>query len=549
MPNDSTMKYDFIIIGSGFGGSVAAMRLSEKGYKVLVLEKGKAYSAPDFPKSSWRIKKFLWYPLLRCFGILKLSFFNRALVLSGVGVGGGSLVYGNVHMKPPRHFYTSGPWAGLADWEEVLAPHYRNASFMLGSSRVPTQYAEDEVLQSIAAERGNPQDFKSVDAVGIYFGNKDNPTDPYFGGLGPKRTGCRECAGCMIGCQHNAKNTLDKNYLYFAKKFGAVIKALTEVRKITHEKDNGYTIEAIERKGLFNKKRIKYHCTNLVVSGGVLGTLKLLFRQKYHYKTLPDLSAALGENLRTNSESICGIADADRKLNNGIAISSMYKVNDHTTVEICKFPNGSGTLGRLAVLATPDAKFPLRIVKWLAITVRHPVRFVKYYFSKNFASRSVYILVMQALDNSMKMAWRKGWRGNKMKMTSGNGSKPPAFIPEGQEIMNRYAEKVKGTAINSMFEVFFNMSTTAHILGGCPMGANREEGVVGSDFQVHGYPGMFILDASIIQSNPGVNPSLSIAALSEYACSLIATNSISPEKSPNKPLFQQLQARSVRVPA
>lgn len=529
-------KYDYIIIGSGFGGSVSAMRLAEKGYDVLVLEKGKKYTNDDFPKSSWQIKKFLWLPIIRCFGITKLSIFKKALVLSGVGVGGGSLVYANVHMKPPASFYKTGHWAGLADWENILAPHFEKARFMLGSAPVTTKYPEDKVLEEIALDMNNHSGFSLIDYVGVYFGDKDHPTDPYFKGLGPNRLGCTECAGCMTGCRYNAKNTLDKNYLHFAQKFGAIIKSKSEVVKIKKTK-SGYEIFAKEGLGWLKKNRKIYQTSKVIVSAGVLGTMNLLMKQKHKYGTLPNISITLGENLRTNSETICGVAEADRKLNNGIAISSAFQVNEFTAVQLCKYPDGSGTLGRLAVLATPNAPMPLRILKLIGITLRHPVKFLRYYFSRSFASKSVYILVMQSMDNSMKMVWKRGLFKKKMKMAPGDGIMPPAYIAEGQEIMNRYAEKVNGIPLNSAVEVLFGMSTTAHILGGCKMSDSVERGVIDLDFQLHGYPGIYILDGSIIQSNPGVNPSLSITAISEYANSLIPK-----KKGHDLPSFDQLLA-------
>lgn len=522
---NSDKIYDYIVIGSGFGGSVSAMRLSEKGYSVAVLEKGKRYNTNDFPKNNWNLRKYLWMPIFKFFGFQKLTFFKDVFVLSGVGVGGGSLVYANTHMVPSDTFFNNPSWGHLNDWKTKLTPFYDLAKKMLGTIPYPKLYEEDKILKEVAEDMGRGDTFAKVN-VGVYYGDTKKWKDPYFKGLGPDRKGCVECAGCMVGCRYGAKNTLDKNYLYFAQKFGAEVFAETLVTKIEF-KDNLYHIHTKSSTSWFRKSVKVYKSKGLVVSGGVLGTMQLLLKQKYELKTLPNLSDLLGAQLRTNSESLCGVVAGDRKLNNGVAISTVFNPDDDTHVEIVKFPDNSGALSRLGILATGEGNPLVRTTKMIGNILTHPVKALRMVFTNNQPKTGVIFLVMQSLDNSMKMIWKNGLFGGKMAISNKGHGKVPAYIPQGQEVMHRYAEKVNGVPMNAVTEILFNMSTTAHILGGCPMGKNASEGVINEKFEVHGYPNMHILDGSIIQGNLGVNPSLTITALSEYAMSLI------PEKEGN----------------
>lgn len=513
-------QYDYIIIGSGFGGSVAAMRLAEKGYRVLVIEKGKRWTDKDFPKSNWNLKKYLWLPLLRCFGFLKLNFFREVFVLSGVGVGGGSLVYANTHMMPPDAFFTNPVWAKLNDWKSVLAPFYEKARFMLGSERYDKEHAEDLVLKEIASEMNREQTYARVHSVGVYLGDPLKETDPYFNGLGPLRKGCIECAGCMVGCRHNAKNTLDKNYLWFAEKlFGATIIAETDVIKIENLTDGKYRIETRSSTG--RKQNRIFTGSGVVVSGGVLGTLPLLLRQKHVYKTLPLLSDRLGENVLTNSEMLSGVAGADRKLNNGLAISTVFNPDEHTHIELVKFPDQSGAMTRLGVMAAGSGVPVVRTLKMIGNSFLHPIRFLRLVFQKNIARNSVIFLIMQSLPNAMRLTLKKGLFRWRLAFVNDSRQKVPSYIPIGQEVLYRYAAKVKGVPVNAFSEVVFGLASTAHILGGCPIGQSVEEGVVNSRFQAFGYNNFYILDGSVIPCNLGVNPSLTITALAEYAMSQV----------------------------
>ena len=519
--------YDYIIIGSGFGGSVSAMRLSEKGYDCLVLEKGKEYKQNDFPKTNWNLPKYFWVPLFKWFGFQKLTFFKEVFVISGVGVGGGSLVYANTHMYPPDTFFNNKIWSSIKDWKAVLEPFYKTAKFMLGTTENKTFGKADSVLKELADDYGKPESFHGVD-VGIYFGDTNNEKDPYFNGLGPKRLGCTECAGCMVGCRFNAKNTLDKNYLYFAKKNGCDVQAETLVTKIEFINDV-YHIHTQSSTSWFSKNKTVFKCNGLVVSGGVLGTMDLLLKQKYKYKTLLNLSDTLGENFRTNSESLCGIT-ANEKLNHGIAISSVFEPDEHTHIEIVKYPNKSNSMKLFASLATGDGSMFVRSLKLIGNIITKPHHVYKTWFNGKWAENSIIFLVMQNLDNSMKMVYKKFPFG-KISIQNSKDNKVPAYIEPGQKAMHKFAEKVNAVPQNSIMEVLFNTSSTAHVLGGCPMGESSKTSVVNDKFEIHGYPKMYVLDGSIIPCNLGVNPSLTITALSEYAMSHISEKDGNIQKS------------------
>lgn len=528
--------YDYIIIGSGFGGSVSAMRLAEKGYSVLVIEKGKHYANEDFPITNWNFKKYFWAPLLNWHGFQKISFFKNTMILSGVGVGGGSLGYANTHMFPPDEFFNNPSWSNFKNekngWKTTLFPFYEKARQMLGTTPNKTFGYADKVLKEVADEMNRSSSYKEVD-VGVYFGDSEKETDPFFNGLGPMRKGCNECAGCMVGCRHNAKNTLDKNYLHFAQKFGAGIVAETKVRKIEYA--NGvYHIEAISGSGRFSKKIKRFSSIGLIVSGGVLGTMDLLLKQKHKYKTLPLLSEKLGENLRTNSEMLCGVTSRTEKLNHGVAISSVFNPDDHTHIEIVKYPDHSNAMKAFATIATGPGHPVVRTLKLFGNILTNPLVFLKLLFGKKWATHSIIFLVMQSLDNSMKMVYKK-FPFPHISIWNKKENRVPAYVDIGQKTMIRYAKKVNGIPQNALTEILFDMSSTAHILGGCPMGKSEKDGVVNEKFEVFNYPKMHVLDGSIIPGNLGVNPSLTITALSEYAMSLI------PEKEGNRNISLEMQ--------
>jgi cholesterol oxidase len=514
-------KFDYIVIGSGFGGSVSAMRLAEKGYSVLVIEKGKRWKSNDFPATNWNVRKYLWLPLLKCFGFQKLTFFKEVFIISGVGVGGGSLVYANTHMMPKDSFYENPIWSHFKDWKTALAPYYVKARFMLGSEKYTKEYEEDKILKSVAEDMGRGSSYGRVDYVGVYQGDSKKEKDPYFKGLGPSRKGCIECAGCMVGCRYNAKNTLDKNYLWFAENmFGATVLAETLVTKIEFI-NNEYHIHTEQSTSWFGKNKQTFMAKGLVMSGGVLGTMNLLLRQKYVHKTLSHLSDKLGDNILTNSEMLSGVVSADRKLNHGIAISTIFDPDEHTHIELCKFPDGAGAMIRLAAMAAGKGTPMVRTLKMVGNIITQPWNFLRSLFNFKLAETSIIFLIMQSLPNAMQMKLRKGIFGPRLIMKNDSGQKVPSFIPVGQNALYRYARKVNGVPHNAVTEIMFGLASTAHILGGCPMGKTKEEGVVDENFKVHGYPDFHILDGSIMPCNLGVNPSLTITALSEYAMDLI----------------------------
>jgi len=532
--------FDYIVIGSGFGGSVSAMRLAEKGYRVLVIEKGKRWGSSDFPKSNWNLRKYLWIPFFRFFGFMRLSFFKEVFILSGVGVGGGSLVYANTHMMPPDAFFDNPVWSKIKDWKTILAPFYATARFMLGSEKYTKENSEDKVLKDVATDMKRGHAYGRVDYVGVYLGNTKDERDPYFNGLGPLRKGCIECAGCMVGCRHNAKNTLDKNYLWFAENvFKTTILAESETTKIEILDGGGYRIHTRSSTSFWKKKPRSFTCKGLVVSGGVLGTLDLLLRQKHIYKTLPNLSDKLGENLLTNSEMLSGVVAADRKLNHGLAISTVFNPDEHTHIELCKFPNGSGAMVRLAVMAAGNGSPVTRTLKMIGNTLTHPLKFLRVVFQKDAARNSVIFLIMQSLPNAMQMKLKRGLFGRSLSFNNNTGTPVPSYIPVGQDVLYRYATKVSGVPQNAFTEVAFGMASTAHILGGCPMGKSEHEGVVNDRFQVHGYQNFYILDGSIVPCNLGVNPSLTITALAEYAMSFVPAH----PKRKNMSLAEMMRAK------
>jgi cholesterol oxidase len=530
------MIYDYVVIGSGFGGSVASLRLAEKGYTVLTIEQGKRYNPSDFPKSNWNLPKYLWVPVLRFFGFLKLSFYSTVSIISGTGVGGGSLVYANTLYIPPDEFFRNSSWNLFGDWKKILDPFYDRASFMLGRKKYTKLNIEDRLLREVSSDMNAHDTFEAV-YVGVNIDGTEEETDPYFNGLGPLRKGCIECGGCMVGCRENAKNTLDRNYLWFAEKMGVELLPETKAEKITYS-DNFYHVETYSVTSFFRKRKKVFKTRGIVVAGGALGTLDLLLKQKYKYATLPSLSDKLGYELRTNSETLCAVSGASEKLNNGLAITSVFSPDAHTHIEIVKYPDKSNLMKLFFGLSVGGADTSVKR-SWMLVrkTFTHPRMFLKTVFNFRWSTKTVIFLVMQTVDNSMKMVWKNNFFGGRMKIDNSGHKKVPAFIPIGQKVMERYAEKVKGVPQNILLEVLFNRPTTAHILGGCPMSDTSETGVVDKDLKVHDYPNFFIADGSVIQGNIGVNPSLTITAMAEYCMSRIPSKEGAGQNNISKQLI------------
>ena len=532
---DAPPSYDYVVIGSGFGGSVSAMRLTEKGHRVLVLERGKRYRDQDFAPSTWHVWKYLWLPVARCFGILQISPFRDVVVLHGSGVGGGSLVYANVLMEPGDHLFAAPAWRHLADWKTLLRPHYAMARRMLGVTQNPREFAADDVLQAIASELGQAHTYARA-PVGVFFGppgaEGQAVADPYFDGTGPERRACTFCGGCMVGCRHNAKNTLVKNYLYFAEKWGATVQAEAEVqdiRPLPPGQADGARYEVIYRRstawGQGGERRGR--ARNVVLAAGTLGTLRLLFRCRDLTRSLPRLSARLGDLVRTNSESLLGSTSRglDVDYSKGIAITSIFMADGVTAIEPVRFPAGSDLLRFLGGPLIASGRLPMRWLRWIGRILRRPGDFLKTHVLPGWARRTTILLVMQTEDNRLKFRFGRGaltlWRRNLVSRPDADAA-IPAMIPIGHQVTRRFAEKTGGIAAGTINEGLLDVPMTAHILGGCPFGRNAEEGVVGLDCQVHEYPGLYVVDGSIVPANPGVNPSLTITALAEYAMSLVA---------------------------
>ncbi len=512
--------YDYIIIGSGFGGSVSALRLSQKGYKVLVLEKGRWLKADDFPKRNWNLKRWLWMPFLRFFGLFKITFFRHVTTLSGVGVGGGSLVYANTLPVPTGAFFKSPGWAHLADWQKELAPFYATAKKMMGVALNPRLMAGDLILQDIAGQRGQNSEFRQTE-VAVFFGETDKTVaDPYFGGAGPERSGCTFCGGCMLGCRYNAKNTLDKNYLYFAQKEGALIQAESEVYDVKTLNGpggkSGYSVQWKQSTG-FLKKRGIYTTQNIIFAGGVIGTVKLLLKLKKN--SLPNLSDRLGFGIRTNSESLTGVTtfDKDTVFSDGIAIGSIYHLDANSHVEPVRYPAGSGFWRLLMAPLVYGPNIFIRLIKLIGDYLFHPIQNFRAHFVKDWAQKTQILLFMQTLDSTLRFT--KTWFG--MGSKAGLGKPATSFIPEAGTMARDFAKRAHGKPTALITESLLGIPTTAHILGGCSMGTDRSDGVIDNRNRVFGYENMLICDGSVFSANPGVNPSLTILALSERAMSFI----------------------------
>lgn len=512
--------YDHIIIGSGFGGSVAALRLAEKGYRVLVLEKGKWFSAQDFPKRNWNVKRWLWVPLLHFFGFFKISFFRHITILSGVGVGGGSLVYANTLPLPRDEFFQAQSWAHLADWKTELREHYETSRRMMGTTTNPRLETGDLALKKLAEEIGKAEYFEPTQ-VAVFFGEADKTVpDPYFGGKGLERAGCNFCGGCMTGCRYNAKNTLDKNYLYLAQQSGAKIQAEAEVYDVlpigNTDGSDGYQINWKKSTG-FIKKKGSYTAKGVVFAGGVLGTIPLLLKLRRF--SLPNLSPRVGYGIRTNSESLVGITTFDKNtvFSDGIAIGSILHTDPHSHLEPVRYASGSGFWRLLMSPLVHGPNVFIRILKALGNFLAHPVKNLRVIFVWNWAKRTQILLFMRTLDSTLRFS--RGLFG--MKSTMSQGQTPTPFVTEAKELAEKYARLVNAKPIVLLTETLFGIPTTAHILGGAVMGLDASEGVIDKDHRVFGYQNMYICDGSSVSANPGVNPSLTITALAERAMSKI----------------------------
>ncbi len=520
--------FDWLVIGSGFGGSVSALRLAEKGYRVGVLECGRRFADHEFPRSTADLKRYFWNPRLGMKGIFRLTTFKDVSVVSGCGVGGGSLGYANTLYVPPRAFFEDRQWAEMQDWEAALAPHYAEAQRMLGVTENPHEDPADQLLRELGEELGVGDTYKRT-PVGIYFGEPGKTvSDPYFDGEGPDRTGCHLCGRCMVGCVHGAKNTLVKNYLYLAEKLGVRVmpeRTVQDIRPLDGgEGASGYEVESVRSGAWVRRQRQILRARGVVVAAGPLGSNRLLQRCRLE-GSLPRVSERLGELVRTNSESILTVTvpeDYPDDLIKRVAITSSIYPDPHTHIETVTYGDDGDSMRLLYTLLVGDGTRLTRPLKLLAQIVRHPRRLAQVLFAKRWSRRTIILLVMQTLDNAIALRPRKGPLGSFWLQTEQDPERPnPTFIPIANEAAEWFARRTGGIAQSALTEALFNIPTTAHILGGAVIASDPERGVVDSDQRVFGYQNLLVCDGSVIPANVGVNPSLTITALAEHAMSAV----------------------------
>ncbi|MTE16352.1 GMC oxidoreductase [Nocardia aurantiaca] len=514
--------FDVLIVGSGFGGSVSALRLTEKGYRVGVLEAGRRFTDDQLPDTSWDLRKFLWAPKLGCFGIQRIHPLRNVLILAGAGVGGGSLNYANTLYVPPAPFFQDPQWRDITDWHDELMPHYEQARKMLGVVTNPHMTPADEVFKQVAEDMGVGDTFVQT-PVGVFFGKPGKTVpDPFFGGAGPERTGCIECGECMTGCRHNAKNTLVKNYLYLAEKGGAQVIPMTTVTTVRPLPDGTWDVET-ERTGAWLRKQPKtYTARHVVLAAGTRGTQQLLFAMR-DKGVLPRLSSRLGVLTRTNSESIVGAAtrtvNPDMDFTRGVAITSSIHPTPDTHIEPVRYGKGSNSMGLLQTLMVDGGGKIPRWLRFLWTVLLHPLTLLQFLSVKNWSERTIISLVMQHLDNSITTYTKRGLFGRKLTSKQGHGEPNPTWIPVGNQVTRAVAEKIGGVAGGSWGEVF-NIPLTAHFLGGAAIGADADHGVIDPYHRVYGYPTLSVVDGAAVSANLGVNPSLTITAQAERAAAL-----------------------------
>ncbi|MGW4483797.1 GMC family oxidoreductase N-terminal domain-containing protein [Amycolatopsis sp. NPDC004368] len=543
--------YDVVVVGSGFGGSVAALRLTEKGYRVAVVEAGRRFADDEFAKTSWDLKRYLWAPQLGCFGIQRIHMLNDVMVLAGAGVGGGSLVYANTLYRPLKPFYADRQWAHITDWEAELAPHYDQASRMLGVVTNPTMTPSDVVMRDVAKDMGVGESFHPT-PVGVYFGKPGETVgDPFFGGAGPDRVGCTECGSCMTGCRVGAKNTLVKNYLYLAEQDGAKVIPLTTVASVEPAGD-GYRV-TLQKTGTRSKRfRTTVTAGQVVFAAGTWGTQNLLHRMK-DTGALPRLSRRLGELTRTNSEAIIGAArtavDSGRDFSRGVAITSSIHPDENTHIEPVRYGKGSNAMSLLQTVATDGASPVPRWRQALMFLVKHPLQSAKLLNGYRWSERTVILLVMQSLDNSITTYTRRGLFGRR-KYTSkqGHGEPNPSFIPAGHEANVRTAERIGGLPGGTWGEIF-DIPLTAHFIGGVPIGDTADAGVIDPYHRVYDYPGLSVVDGSAITANLGVNPSLTITAQAERAFSFWPNKGEADQRPAQGAAYTRLEPVAPKNPA
>ena len=543
-------EYDVVVVGSGFGGSVSALRLAEKGYRVLVLEAGRRFADDEFATTSWDVRRFLWAPRLGCFGIQRIHRLPDVTVLAGAGVGGGSLVYANTLYRPDEAFYDDPQWRDVTDWRAELAPAYDLAGRMLGVTKNRTMSPSDLEMKAVADEMGVGHTF-TLTPVAVFFGEQPGCTvpDPFFGGAGPERTGCIECGECMTGCRHGAKNTLVKNYLYLAERLGVEVRPLTTVTGL-REVPGGWQVETV-RTGSWSRRRTRRTVTasQVVLAAGTYGTQQLLHRMRDTGR-LPRLSPRLGWLTRTNSESLVGAQSRrrDTDFTRGVAITSSFRPSPQTHIEPVRYGHGSNLMGLLSTVLTDGGGPRPRWLVWLLTMLREPVAAVRHLSVRRWSERTIIGLVMQSVDNSIVVSGRR--RLGRWSLTSRqhHHAPNPTWIPEGNDVVRRLARRIDGDPGGSIADLL-DSPMTAHFLGGCAIGADPSRGVIDGWHRVFGHPGLHVVDGSAISANLGVNPSLTITAQAERAMSFWPLRG---EPDPRPPLgspYRRVEPTPAAAPA
>ncbi|MFI8002003.1 GMC oxidoreductase [Streptomyces sp. NPDC086010] len=568
LQDDDAYDYDVLVVGSGFGGAVSALRLSEKGYRVGVLEAGRRFTPETLPKNSWDVRNYLWAPALGLFGIQRVHLLGKVMVLAGAGVGGGSLNYANTLYVPPAPFFEDRQWAGITDWKAELAPYYDQAKRMLGVRLNPTMTPADVHLKAVAETMGVGDSFHLA-PVGVFFGDgrdadgsvRTKPggevADPYFGGAGPARKACSECGECMTGCRHGAKNTLNENYLHLAEKAGAVIHPMTSVVAVTDAPEGGYRVSTVPTDRRRKAPPSVLRAREVIVAAGTYGTQTLLHRMKDE-GLLPRLSDRLGELTRTNSEGLVGAQTSDRRyrrkhgaakadFTKGVAITSSIHPDENTHIEPVRYGKGSNAMGALTILQVPYSTH--RVLSWFGSVVRHPLLTMRSLSNRRWSERTIIGLVMQSLDNSL-IAYRKPGGVGKGLLTArqGHGAPNPTQIAEATRGATLLAQEINGFAGSNVGELM-GTPLTAHFLGGCAIGAGPGEGVIDPYHRLYGHPGISVVDGSAVSANLGVNPSLTITAQAERAMSFWPNKGEADPRPAQGEAYQRLTAVEPVAPA
>ncbi|MFI7010252.1 GMC family oxidoreductase N-terminal domain-containing protein [Streptomyces sp. NPDC050145] len=537
---DPGYDYDVLVIGSGFGGAVTALRLTEKGYKVGVLEAGRRFAPGTLPKNSWDLKNFLWAPKLGMYGLQRIHLLGNVMVLAGAGVGGGSLNYANTLYVPPKPFFDDPQWKHITDWQDELGPYYDQAKRMLGVRLNPTMTPADVHLKAAAQSMGIGDSFHMA-PVGVFFGDGEDADgasrakpgaqvpDPYFGGAGPARKACTECGECMTGCRHGAKNTLNENYLYLAEKAGASVHPMTTVVSVTDDSRGGYAVATLPTDDKKKSAGRVFRAPKVVVAAGTYGTQTLLHRMKAGGQ-LPYISKKLGHLTRTNSEALVGAQTTDRRyrkkhgaakadFTQGVAITSSIHPDENTHIEPVRYGKGSNAMGGLTILQVPYAEGSSRVAGWLANVVKHPTLLARSLSNHRWSEKTIIGLVMQSLDNSLTTYLKPGGVGKGLLTAEqGHGAPNPKQIKAATDGASAIAAEINGFAGSNVGELM-GTPLTAHFLGGCPIGDSAETGVIDPYHRLYGHPGISVVDGAAVSANLGVNPSLTITAQAERAMS------------------------------